>query len=137
MTKDKELYRILELDESATESQIADSYQRLGALLQDGSKEKRRLDFAYSILSDIEKRARYDITGKTGTAPAAVRRASRPGRTDRIRTTLNTLFLAGAAVTTILFILQYCGITGTAPFYAACGISLLLKITEYILRLIP
>lgn len=136
MAKDKELYRILELDESASDTQIAESYSRLSAGLKDGSPEKQRLDHAYSVLSDIERRARYDVTGKDGNRASVRRRTSRPGRRDRIRQTLNTLFLAGAAVTTVLFVMQYCG-AGTTPFYIACGISLLLKLTEYLLRLIP
>ena len=136
MAKEKDLYRILGLDESATDAQITDAYKKLSGNLADGSSDRQRLDYAYSILSDIEKRARYDITGKASIKAARKRRTSQPGRRDKVRQTLNTLFLAGAAVTTVLFIMQYCG-TGTTPFYIACGISLLLKLTEYLLRLIP
>ena len=136
MAKEKDLYRILGLDESATDAQITDAYKKLSGNLADGSSDRQRLDYAYSILSDIEKRARYDITGKASIKTARKRRTSQPGRRDKVRQTLNTLFLAGAAVTTVLFIMQYCG-TGTTPFYIACGISLLLKLTEYLLRLIP
>lgn len=136
MAKDKELYRILELDDSATDAQISESYRRLISGLEEDCAEKRRLDYAYSVLSDIEKRARYDITGKANVRTQRRRRTSQPGKRDKIRQTLNTLFLAGAAVTTVLFIMQYCG-ASTTPFYIACGISLLLKLAEYLLRLIP
>ncbi len=136
MAKEKELYRILGLDENATDAQITDAYQKLSGNFTDGSSDRQRLDYAYSILSDIEKRARYDITGKTGIKSVRKRRTSQPGRRDRVRQALNTLFLAGAAVTTVLFVMQYCGM-GTTPFYIACGISLILKLTEYLLRLIP
>ena len=55
---------------------------------------------------------------------------------DKARGILNTVFLLGAAVTAVLFLLQFSGYS-TTPFYWACGISLVIKLTEYILRLIP
>ncbi|MCQ2084207.1 MAG: J domain-containing protein [Bacteroidaceae bacterium] len=136
MAKEKELYRILELDESATDAQITDSYNRLSAGLPDSSIEKQRLDLAYSVLSDIDRRAHYDITGKTSTRRLTKRRKVQSGKMTDIRRTLNFLFLIGAAVSAILFVLQYCGVS-TTPFYWACSISLVLKVVEYFLRLIP
>lgn len=135
MAKDTNLYSILGLDKDATEKDIAEAYSRL---LEDPGKsdsEKKDIEHAYSVLSDMEKRARYDITGKADAKPLH-RRNVTAGRMDKARYILNTLFLAGAAITTMLFILQWCG-AGTTPFYWACGISIIIKIAEYILRLIP
>ena len=128
----KELYDILGVDETASDSQIKEAYNRLIAENPDDA----RITEAYTVLSDMDARARYDVTGRTG--KGSVRRhKSDAGRREKTRYSLNTLFLAGAAVTTILFILQFSGTIGTLPFYIACGISLLIKIAEYILRLIP
>ena len=85
----------------------------------------------------MDSRAAYDITGKVKRGGIRKHRAGDLQGTEKARYTLNTLFLAGAAVTTVLFILQFSGAIGTLPFYIACGISLLIKIAEYILRLIP
>lgn len=135
MAKDTNLYSILGLDKDATEKDIVEAYSRL---LEDSGKsdsEKKDIEHAYSVLSDMEKRARYDITGKADAKPLH-HRSVPAGRMDKARYILNTLFLAGAVITTVLFILQWCG-AGTTPFYWACGISIIIKIAEYILRLIP
>lgn len=129
----KELYDILGVDETASDSQIKEAYNRLIAENPDDA----RITEAYTVLSDMDSRAAYDVTGKIRTAP---RRKPRAGNSDNIqkaRYALNTLFLAGAAVTTILFILQWSGSLGSTPFYIACVISLIIKVAEYILRLIP
>ena len=135
MAKDRNLYSILGLEENATEKEIADAYSRLKESHGQSDSEIQAIEHAYSVLSDMEKRARYDITGKADGKPLH-RRSVPTGRIDKARNILNTLFLAGAAVTTVFFILQWCG-AGTTPFYWACGISITIKLAEYLLRLIP
>lgn len=137
MASTKELYSILGVDETASDAEIRSAYEHLIADHPEGTPEYVSITNAYSILSDMDKRAMYDVTGKV---KGNIRRSSSSGRGDKIqkaRSILNTLFLAGAAVTTVCFILQWSGAMGTTPFYWTCGISLLLKIAEYILRLIP
>jgi curved DNA-binding protein CbpA len=131
-----ELYNVLGVDPAASDAEIKSAYERLIADNPEGTPQHSRIVEAYTVLSDMDARARYDVTGKTG--KSSVRRHTiDSGRREKVRYSLNTLFLAGAAVTTILFILQFSGTIGTLPFYIACGISLLIKIAEYILRLIP
>lgn len=137
MASTKELYSILGVDKTASDAEIRSAYQHLIAENPEGTPEYDSITHAYSVLSDMDKRAMYDVTGKV---KGGIRRSSTSGRSNKIqkaRSILNTLFLAGAAVTTICFILQWNGAMGTTPFYWTCGISLLLKIAEYILRLIP
>lgn len=132
----KELYTILGVEETASDSQIREAYERLIGQNPEGTPMHSRIVQAYTVLSDMDKRAAYDITGKIRTA----RRRTSSNSHDKIekaRYALNTLFLAGAAVTTVLFILQFSGSLSSTPFYWACGVSLLIKISEYILRLIP
>ncbi len=135
MVKDDRLYRILEVDEGASESEITASFERLCTLYPETDPHRARIDYAYSVLSDISKRAEYDITGKTGKKNRRSRTGS-DSSLDKARGILNTVFLLGAAVTAVLFLLQFSGYS-TTPFYWACGISLVIKLTEYILRLIP
>ena len=136
MAAHTELYNVLGVDPAASEADIKSAYERLIADNPEGTPLHSRIVEAYTVLSDMDARARYDVTGRTG--KGSVRRhKSDAGRREKTRYSLNTLFLAGAAVTTILFILQFSGAIGTLPFYIACGISLLIKIAEYILRLIP
>lgn len=137
MSSKKELYSILDIDESASETQIRSAYERLIKETPEGSPAYSRIVEAYTILSDIDRRAVYDITGKIDKAGKRKRRTGNTDRKEKVRYTLNTLFLAGAAVTTILFILQWSGAIGTTPFYCVCGLSLLIKLAEYIIRLIP
>ena len=130
MSSNKELYTILGVDRTASDEEIRSAYEKL---ISD-TPDHDRIVQAYTVLSDIEKRARYDITGKVRLKRSRNRSGSKG--LERTRYALNTLFLAGAAVTTVLFILQMSGALSTTPFYVACGISLLVKISEYILRLI-
>ena len=78
MKKNKDLYEILELDKTATEQQIKANYKRLAlryhpdrqANKSDEEKKEaeekfKSLSFAYSILSDPEKKQRYDQFGIT------------------------------------------------------------------------
>lgn len=133
MPSDKELYTILGVDSTASDAQIRSAYEKLISDYPEGTPGHDRIVQAYSVLSDIEKRARYDITGKVSLKRS---RRSDPQGLNKARYTLNTLFLAGAAITTVLFILHMSGVLSTTPFYIACGTSMLVKISEYILRLI-
>ena len=135
MSSKNELYTILGVDRTASDAEIRSAYDKLIADNPEGTPMHDRIVQAYTILSDLESRAQYDITGKT-----RIKHVHRTGHADgleKARYSLNTLFLAGAAVTTVLFILQISGALSTLPFYIACGISLLIKIAEYLLRLIP
>ena len=125
------------VDPLASDAEIKAAYDRLIQTVPEGTPEHSRIVEAYTILSDMDSRAAYDITGKIKKGGIRKHRTDDLHGTEKARYTLNTLFLAGAAVTTILFILQFSGAIGTLPFYIACGISLLIKIAEYILRLIP
>lgn len=131
------LYSLLGVDKSASESEIQAAYERLVIENPEGTPLHSQIVQAYTILSQIESRAQYDITGKTSLSQKRLRRSHTAGKRDRIRQTLNTLFLAGAAVTTICFVLQLSGAISTTPFYWTCGAALLIKISEYIIRLIP
>ncbi|MBR4810134.1 MAG: DnaJ domain-containing protein [Bacteroidaceae bacterium] len=137
MAGKKELYAILEIEETASDAQIQSAYERLIKENPEGSPLYSRIVEAYTILSDMDSRAIYDVTGKVSKGGKRRRRSANSDNREKTRYALNTLFLAGAAITTILFILLWSGAIGTTPFYVACGISLLIKIAEYILRLVP
>lgn len=137
MALNKELYTVLGVDPSATDAEIKSAYQRLEAENPEGTPLHSSIVEAYTILSDMDSRAAYDITGKVMKSDVRKHRSGHEDGKEKARYTLNTLFLAGAAITTVLFILQFSGVMGTTPFYIACGISILIKIAEYILRLIP
>ena len=137
MAEKKELYNILEIEETASDAEIKSAYERLIQENPEGSPMYSRIVEAYTILSDMDSRAIYDVTGKIKKGFKRRHRSEDSDRKYKARYALNTLFLAGAAVTTILFILQWSGAVSTTPFYISCGISLLIKIAEYILRLIP
>lgn len=134
---DKKLYSVLEIDETASQAEIQSAYERLIKENPEGSPRYSQILQAYTVLSDMDSRAEYDITGKIAKSGNRRHRPDHNDSKEKARYILNTLFLAGAAVTTILFILQWSGSLGTAPFYWACGTSLLIKIAEYILRLVP
>lgn len=51
---------------------------------------------------------------------------------QQVRNLLNLLFIIGTIVTIVL----YFAIDNPQPFYYACGVSLVLKMTEVILRMI-
>ena len=137
MASNSELYNILGVDQSASDAQIRSAYERMVAEHPEGTPMHERIVQAYDVLSDMERRALYDVTGKYGKSRKRIRRTVQTDRKQKVRYTLNTLFLAGAAVTTVLFILQWSGAIGTAPFYWACSISMLIKISEFIVRLTP
>ena len=74
----KDLYKILELDNNATDEQIKKNYRKLALRYhpdrQGGKSDKEKkeaeekfkdIGFAYSILSDPEKKQRYDQFGIT------------------------------------------------------------------------
>lgn len=137
MSAGKELYTVLGVDPSASDAEIKSAYEHLIAQNPEGTPLHSRIAEAYSVLSDMDSRAAYDVTGKIRKNGIRKHRDGSSSGTEKVRYNLNTLFLAGAAVTTVLFILQFSGAIGSLPFYIACGISLLIKIAEYILRLIP
>ena len=137
MPSNNELYNILGVEPSASDDQIRSAYERMIAENPEGSPMHERIVQAYTVLSDIESRALYDVKGKLNKRGKRIRRTEQTDRKQKARYTLNTLFLAGAAVTTVLFILHWSGSIGTGPFYWACSISMLIKISEFILRLIP
>ncbi|MCQ2126178.1 MAG: J domain-containing protein [Bacteroidaceae bacterium] len=140
----KELYSRLGLDENATESEIRSAYERLSSacssgngLTDAGSTERYRLlTEAYEVLSDMDRRAAYDICGKDRKQRNRKRTAGNgPSSMVRARSILNTVFLCGAVISTVLFVTYLSG-SNPMPFYIACGISLVIKIAEYIIRLI-
>jgi DnaJ-class molecular chaperone len=137
MARTKELYSILGVDETASDKEIESAYNSLIADCPETDPRHSRIVEAYAILSDIDRRAQYDVTGKVSRHNRKPNSAQ--GHNDKIEKTryiLNTLFMVGAVITTICFLLQWGGLS-TTPFYWACGVSLLIKVTEYILRLIP
>lgn len=136
MAATKELYTILGVSETASDQDIRHAYNKMAEQYPEGTDERSRILRAYTVLSDMDSRARYDITGKVP-GQKRTRSHSDGNGVDKARTILNTLFLAGAVVTTVLFMLQWGGSIGKAPFYWACGASMTLKVVEYILRLIP
>lgn len=136
MAANSKLYSVLGVDPSASDAEIKAAYDRLIALNPDGSPLHDSIMEAYTILSNMDSRAEYDITGKVKHATKR-RQHVQSDTIDKTRYTLNTLFLAGAAATTILFVLQLSGTISTTPFYWACGVSLFIKVAEYILRLVP
>lgn len=137
MASSKELYTVLGVGPSASDAEIKAAYDNLITSNPEGSPMHSRIVEAYTVLSDMDSRAAYDITGKIKKNGVRKHRDRKSGNIEKTRYNLNTLFLAGAAVTTVLFILQFSGSIGSLPFYIACGVSLLIKIAEYILRLIP
>lgn len=132
----RKLYSILGVAPSASDAEIKAAYDSLIAQNPEGSPMHDSIEEAYKVLSDIDSRAAYDITGKSRLTSKRRHRIQSNGL-DKARYTLNTLFLAGAAATTILFVLQLSGALSSTPFYWVCGASLLVKVAEYILRLIP
>lgn len=132
----RSLYDILGVSEIASEKEISDAFV---ALTQDLSQDDARyieLRNAYDVLIDMDRRARYDIQGKSTIKRRSRRGSSSSAGIQKARYILNTVFLAAAAVTTILFLLQWTGFS-TTPFYISCIFAIVIKVAEYILRLIP
>ena len=70
MDKNKDLYEILGIDRNASDNEIKRSYKKLAMKYHPdrpgGDEEKfKEVSFAYSILSDPEKKQRYDQFGIT------------------------------------------------------------------------
>lgn len=76
--EDVDLYHVLSLERSATLDAIKKAYRRLaliyhpdkhaisaGQVREDASTKFQQIGFAYSVLSDSKRKARYDSTGKT------------------------------------------------------------------------
>ena len=139
----RDYYSILGLDESATESEIESAYKRLsaGCSPENGhtdSESKKIYDSiteAYQVLSDMDRRAAYDIRGEVSGIKRRKGSAAATSPVIKAREILNKVFLCGAAVSAILFVIYLTGYS-PLPFYIVCGISLFLKVTEYLLRLI-
>ena len=74
----KDLYEVLELQKGASEEEIKKAYRRLAKKyhpdLNPGNKEAeekmKEVNAAYEILSDPEKKARYDQFGHAGVDPS-------------------------------------------------------------------
>lgn len=140
----KELYSRLGLAETASEKEIESAYRSLSAECSPESghnddESVRRFAYlteAYTVLSDMNARAEYDIRGTVRNRKG--RKGSGKSSTMsivRTREVLNRIFLCGAAVSVVLYIIHLAG--GSAvPFFCVCGLSLCIKIVEYILRLI-
>ena len=137
MAASKELYTILGVDETASDAEIRSAYEHLIANNPQGTPRYDEIVMAYTVLSDMDKRAMYDVTGKIGKGIKRTRRPSQGSRREKIRFTLNTVFLVGAVITFICFIMNWSGVWSNTPFYWTCGISMGIKVAEYILRLIP
>ncbi len=139
----KDLYNLLGVSQTATEQEIREAYLKkkeqcaLTNSNDDSELQKKcqRITEAYEILSDMDKRALYDIRGiKRKTSRVKTTNKVDTKKIKSVRNILNNLFLFGSAITVILFVVNI--ITGNStPFYWACGVSLTLKITEYTLRL--
>ena len=129
------LYSILGVGKDASQSQIEDAYNNLKDSLKDNFTAISKLDAAYRVLSNIDMRAYYDVHGRI---PAKKTHEKRSATDDRsvlkVRKILNSIFLLGAVVSVVFFVLQYAGCS-VVPFYIACGTSMLIKIAEYALRL--
>jgi DnaJ family protein C protein 9 len=76
--EDVDLYEVLCLDSTAKLDAIKKAYRRLALVYhpdkhaaaseqakQDASNNFQQIGFAYAVLSDEKRKARYDITGKT------------------------------------------------------------------------
>lgn len=137
MASTKELYKILGVDESASDTEIKSAYEHLVARNPEGTPMYDSIVQAYKVLSDMDSRAMYDVTGKVRNGGRIRTHSGHGDNIQKARNVLNTVFLAGAAVTTICFIMHWAGNWSAVPFYCTCGVSLLIKISEYILRLIP
>lgn len=137
MASGKELYTVLGVDPTASETEIKAAYEHLISNNPEGTANHDSIVHAYTVLSDMDSRALYDVTGKVNGKKKRKRTSEHTDRREKARYALNTLFLAGAAVTTVFFFLQWSGAVSTTPFYWACSVSLLIKISEFILRLIP
>lgn len=136
MSKQQDPYSILGVDKYAQDSEIKDAYERLKSDYASDPERLALIEQAYSVLSDIQKRAEYDIKGKVSTGVKSTRKRPSDG-IIRARNTLNTVFLTGAAVTAVLYILKMCHCVDNTPIYWVGGTSLIIKVAEYILRLIP
>ncbi|MBO7260361.1 MAG: DnaJ domain-containing protein [Bacteroidaceae bacterium] len=139
MAKSKELYVRLGLKETATDNEIRGAYTTLINGLAPDSSDYLRLTEAYDILSNINYRAEYDVTGKI----PKLKNSGNKQHTSKlstetlitIRKALNTIFLIGTVITVILYILKMNGHSGV-PFFAVGITALIVKIIEFILRLL-
>ena len=77
MSSSKELYNILGVDSAASDAEIRSAYERLIVENPEGTPLHESIVRAYTILSDMDSRAAYDITGKVKNAPK--RRRTTPG----------------------------------------------------------
>lgn len=132
----RSLYDILGVSETATEKEITDAFTALTEGMAEDDARFVEIRNAYSILSDMDRRARYDIQGKVSVSRRHRKGSQSSNGIAKARYILNTLFLAAAAVTTVLFLLQWTGLS-TTPFYISCSIAIVIKVAEYIMRLIP
>ena len=131
MAKNRILYDRLGVDVDASSTQINEAYDRLIFDCDPSSAEYTEIEEAYTVLSNLDRRAQYDITGKFGD-----KKGRKNGRTlksvDKIRKILNTVFMIGAVATIVLYFMKTEERLNTA-FLS----SLVIKIVEFILRLLP
>lgn len=71
---EEDYYKILELDKDATESEIKKSFRRLSVKFhpdknpgdQDAAQRYLKVNKAYEVLNDSEKKQLYDLYGEEG-----------------------------------------------------------------------
>lgn len=135
MAKNRILYDRLGVDVDASSTQINEAYDRLIFDCDPSSAEYTEIEEAYTVLSNLDRRAQYDITGKFGD-----KKGRKKGRTlksvDKIRKILNTVFMIGAVATIVLYFMKTEERLNTAFFTVGLS-SLVIKIVEFILRLLP
>lgn len=134
MAKNSVLYNRLGIDESATDSQIKEAYDNLIASCPASSAAYKEIEEAYAVLSNIEQRAKYDVTGEYKHKGNAKKLSL--GSIDTVRKVLNTIFMIGAVVTIILYFTKTEN-QGSSAFFIVGISSLVVKIVEFILRLLP
>lgn len=139
----KELYSRLGLQDTASESEIREAYAALtkdcdpkyGYDDAESLKRYESLTEAFTVLSDLNRRAEYDIRGTVSGRKKRRGSGSSLSSIVKLRENINRVFLCGAAASAVLFAVYLAG-GSPVPFYYVCGISLVIKIVEYILRLV-
>ena len=135
MAKNRILYDRLGVDVDASSSQINEAYDRLIFDCEPLTPEYNEIEEAYAVLSNLEARAKYDITGKFSNKKGR-KDGSALKSVDKIRKILNTVFMIGAVATIVLYFMKTEDRLNTAFFTVGIS-SLVIKIVEFILRLLP
>lgn len=135
MAKNRVLYDRLGIDENATDTQIREAYDKAIAACPPSSALYTEIEEAYAVLGNIEKRAKYDITGEYSRKRGSRNRASLDS-IGKARKILNTIFMIGAVATILLYFMKTEDHFSSAFFIVGIS-SLVIKIVEFILRLLP